>query len=73
MAHGHISYTDLPPEVRRHAAERTRQQIRSIMTTNFVTPDQMTYLNHRLQQIDAWEKGTLHAKGPPPRALPPKP
>lgn len=59
MAQGHITYLELPQEVRRHAADRTRKQIRDLMTTNFITPDQMTFLNYRLQQIDAWERGTL--------------
>jgi hypothetical protein len=74
MAIGHISFMDLPQGARRHAAERTRQQIRTLMTTNFVTPEQMLYLTKRLQQLDAWEKGEPKPKaGVVRRALPPGP
>lgn len=72
MAIGHISYKDVPLDVRRHAAERTRRQIRTLMTTNFVTQDQMTFLNHRLKQLDEWEKGLIPGKMPLLSAAPPE-
>jgi hypothetical protein len=69
MAIGHISYDQIPQQVRALAAARARQQIRTAMTNNFLTPQQHAFLQERLVVIDKWEQGQIKTAAPP--ALPP--
>lgn len=64
MAIGHISYLDLDPKQRKLAAQRTRSQIRSMMTGNFITPEQSIYLQERLSLLDKWEHGLIPISAP---------
>jgi hypothetical protein len=59
MAVRHFSYLDIPKAKRAIAAERQRQQLGAVLTSNFLPVEQMSQLRQRLMSLDLWERGVL--------------
>jgi hypothetical protein len=56
---GHLTYLDIPADVRSKAAARMREQIRGVMIGNVLSTEQISRLQDRLSRLDQWERGYI--------------
>jgi hypothetical protein len=73
MAIRHLTYLDLNAQQRQEHAKAYRAQLRQMLASPFLTPDQTKVLTDRLALISKWEKGSLGIGEAPKMPLLPAP
>lgn len=70
MAVKHISYKDLPPDMRKKGAAEARHRLSALLSHPFATPEQKNDTLKAMLNLDLWEKGALPETPPKPQAPP---
>jgi hypothetical protein len=76
MAVKHISYKDLPPDMRKKGAAEARHRLSALLSHPFATAEQKNDTLKAMLNLDLWEKGALpetQAKPVVVKALPAPP
>ena len=59
MAVKHLSYKDLPPDLRRKGAAEQRTRLAALLAHPFATPEQRADVLRSMEKLDLWERGLL--------------
>lgn len=65
-----LTYLDIPEDLRREAAGRTRADLKMLLVNPTYSDEQKKAIQNQLDQLAKWEAGTLPVEGVTP-AVPP--
>ena len=70
MAIRSLTYLDIPVDIRREAAARSRGNLRALLVNPAYTNEQRQVIVSQIEKLSAWEAGTVLIDGviPPPAA-----